>query len=185
MIAEEIKKALNLTEVLMIPAGQPQSKPREVLTSARERLEMLELAVAGKPGLKVSAIEVERKGPSFTADTLLELKNSYGRDYELYFILGWDNLAQIPTWHEPSRILNLAYLVAVPRPGFKRPTLKALEGVLPGVTDRVIFMDNPRIDISATEVRERVAKGESIDHLVPETVVAYIKKHKLYQNLEM
>jgi GTP-binding protein len=182
LIAEEVKKSLELDEVLIVPAGQPQTRSYDIVSPARQRLEMLELAVAGKKGLKISKIEIERDGPSYTVDTLMELKKSYGNQYEIYFILGWDSLAQIPTWHEPSRILNLCYLAAVPRPGSKRPSLKTMEGVLPGITDRVIFMDGPKIDISATEVREKVSKGETITHLVPETVVEYIKKHKLYTN---
>lgn len=182
MMAEEVKKSLDLTEVLLIPAGQPQTRPDENITPARQRLEMLELAVEGKPGLKVSSIEIERKGPSYTVDTLLEMKNKY-KGYEIYFILGWDSLAQLPAWHEPSRIINLCYLVAVPRPGYKRPALKTLEGVLPGINDRVIFTDGPKNDISATEIRERIARGEPIDHLVPEAVAKYIVKNKLYTNL--
>lgn len=181
-IAEEVKKSLELSEVLMIPAGQPQTRSYGLVTPAKQRLEMLELAVAGKAGIKVSAIEIERKGPSFTIDTLIELKNKYGRDYELYFILGWDSLEQLPAWHEPSRIVNLCYLVAVPRPGYKKPSLKSLEGVLPGISEKVIFMDSPKIDISATEVRERVARGESIDDMVPPAVAEYIKKHRLYNS---
>jgi GTPase len=183
MIAEEVKQALDLAEIIIVPAGQPQTKRLETVTPAYMRLEMLELAVRGKPDFKVSDIEIERKGPSFTVDTLLEMKNRY-KGYEIFFILGWDSLAQIPTWHEPSRIINLCTLVAVPRPGYKRPTLKQLEGVLPGITERVIFMDRPRLDISATGIRERVGQGEPIDHLVPEAVAGYIKKHKLYTNVE-
>jgi len=182
MMAEEVKRSLDLAEVLLIPAGQPQSRPNENITPARQRREMLELAVAGKPDLKISAIEIERKGPSFTVDTLMELRKTYGSGHELYFILGWDSLEQLPAWHEPSRLMNLCYLAAVPRPGYKRPVLKALEGVLPGITERVIFMDGPKVDISATEVRELAAKGEPIGHLVPEAVARYIQKNKLYTN---
>ena len=183
MIAEEVRQSLDLSEVLIIPAGQPQTKRPESVTQARQRLEMLKLAVEGKPELKISNIEIERKGPTFTVDTLVELKNQY-KGYELYFILGWDSLEQLPTWHEPSRIINLCYLVAVPRPGVKKPSLKVLEGVLPGITEKVIFMDKPRIDISATEIREKAARGESISHLVQETVEMYIKKNKLYSTNE-
>ncbi|OGO01348.1 MAG: hypothetical protein A2Y90_00540, partial [Chloroflexi bacterium RBG_13_52_12] len=181
MMAEEARESLGLSEVLMVPAGQPMSKPNDMVTPARQRLEMLQLAVAGKPGLKVSTIEIERKGPSYTADTIAEIRSAYGGGYEIYFILGWDSLAQLPDWYEPSRLISMCYLVAVPRPGWKRPTLKSLEGVLPAIKNRVIFMDGPRVDISATEIRKLAARGESIDHLVPEPVAEYIKKNKLYQ----
>ncbi|MHB8104381.1 MAG: GTPase ObgE [Dehalococcoidales bacterium] len=180
MIAEAAKTALELSEVLIVPAGQPMSKPSATVAPAKQRLEMLRLAVEGSPYLKVSALEIERKGPSYTSDTIAEIKKKSGKGEELYFILGWDSLAQLPTWHEPSKIISMCTLVAVPRPGYAKPSLKSLEGILPGVSDKVIFLEKPRIDISATEVRELAAKGESIDHLVPEAVAKYIKKNKLY-----
>ncbi len=179
MIAEEAKTSLELNEVLLVPAGQPMSRSNENVTPAKHRLAMLQLAAEGSQYLKVSTAEIERRGPSYTADTIAAIRKKSGRD-ELYFILGWDRLAQLPDWHEPSKIINLCTLVAVPRPGYAKPSLKALEGVLPGISQKVIFLDKPRVDISATEIRELAAKGESIDHLVPEAVAQYIKKHKLY-----
>jgi len=181
MMAEEAKAALDLAEVLLVPAGQPMSKTSDTVTPAQHRLEMLRLAAAGSPYLKVSPIEIERKGPSYTVDTIAEMKKTYGKNDEIYFILGWDSLAQLPDWHEPSRLINTCFLVAVPRPGWSRPGIKALEGVLPGISKKVIFLDRPKVDISATAIRELAAKGESIDHLVPKTVAEYIKKNKLYK----
>jgi nicotinate-nucleotide adenylyltransferase len=110
------------------------------------------------------------------------MKKLYARGDELYFILGWDSLEQLPDWHEPSRLVNSCYLVAVPRPGWKRPNIKALEGILPGITQKVIWLDKPRVDIGATAIRELAARGEPIDHLVPKTVAEYIRKNKLYIN---
>jgi GTP-binding protein len=180
MVVEEAKTALDLSEVVLVPAGQPMSRPNVNVTPAKQRLAMLNLAVEGSPYLKVSSIEIERKGPSYTADTIAELKKKSGRGSELYFILGWDSLEQLPTWHEPSKIISLCTLVAVPRPGYSKPSLKTLEGVLPGISDKVIILDKPKVDISATEIRELAAQGESIEHLVPEAVAKYIKKNKLY-----
>jgi GTP-binding protein len=180
LIAEEARAALDLDEVLLMPAGQPMSRDYEKVTTARHRLEMLRLAVADNPELKVSTVEIERQGPSYTVDTISELKKDYGRSDEIYFILGWDSLAQLPDWHEPNRLVSLCYLVAVPRPGWKRPVLKSLEGVLPGISKKVIFLDKPRVDISATDIRELARKGESISHLVPKAVAEYIRKNKLY-----
>jgi GTP-binding protein len=179
MISEEAKTALDLSEVLLIPAGQPMSRPNENITPAKHRLTMLQLAVEGKPYLKVSSMEIERKGPSYTSDTIAEIKKKSG-GVEIYFILGWDSLAQLPDWHEPFKIINQCTLVAVPRPGYAKPSLKPLEGILPGITQKVIFLDKPRIDISATEIREMAAEGESIDQVVPEAVAQYIKKNRLY-----
>ncbi len=180
MVAEAAKTALELNEVILVPAGQPMSRPNENVTPAKHRLAMLQLAAEGSPYLKVSSMEIERKGPSYTADTIAALKKKSGGGNELYFILGWDSLAQLPDWHEPSKIISLCTLVAVPRPGYAKPSLKALEGVLPGISQKVIFLEKPSVDISATEVRKLAVKGESIDHLVPEAVAQYIKKNKLY-----
>jgi len=179
-IAEEAKVALELSEVILIPAGQPMSRPNDTITPAKQRLEMLKLAVAGSDYLKVSSVEIERKGPSYTVDTIAEIRKKSGSGDEIYFILGWDSLAQIPDWHEPSRLINMCFLVAVPRPGWAKPSLKALEGVIPGISKKVILLDKPQVDISATAIREKVAAGESIDHLVPGGVAEYIKKNKLY-----
>lgn len=180
MMAEEARDALSLSEVLLVPAGQPMSKVSERITSAAHRLAMLCLAVAGKHSLKVSAMEIERPGPSYTVDTIAGLRNRYNSEDELYFILGWDSLEQLPEWHEPARIISLCFLVAVPRPGWSRPDLKALEADVPGISERVVFLEKPRVDINASAIREMAARGETIDHFVPEPVVDYIKEHKLY-----
>jgi len=180
MMAKEAKEALELDEVLMIPAGQPMSKPNEAITSARHRLEMLKLAVEGIPYLKISTIEIEREGPSYTADTLAELREKSKGGDELYFILGWDSLAQLPNWRQPSRIISMCTLVAVPRPGCAKPRLRQLEAALPGISKTVIFLDKPRVDISATVIRELAAGGQALDELVPKPVAEYIKKNKIY-----
>jgi nicotinate-nucleotide adenylyltransferase len=179
-MAEEVRKALGLEEILLVPAGEPVSKKALRITPASHRLEMLRLAAADKPHLKVSTIEMERPGPSYTADTLAELKNKYGDKAEIYFILGWDSLSQLPEWREPGRIIGMCHLVAVPRPGFPGPDLDALERALPGISGKVVLMDKPRLDISASAVREMAARSESIERLVPAPVAAYIRKNRLY-----
>jgi len=180
LIAEEAHKALGLTEVLMVPAWQPVSKPQAIITTPEQRLEMLVLAIQGKPYLKISTLEYERKGPSYTVDTIEELINIYGKGYEMYFILGWDSLALLTTWHEPKRLIKKCYLVAVPRPGHVKPDIKKIEKDIPGITGKVIFLDKPNIDISATAIRGIAGMGDTIDHLVPEKVAKYINENKLY-----
>ena len=180
ILAEEVRARLNLAEVLFVPAGQPWLKVASPISPAEHRVEMVRLAIADKPYFKLSTIEIERAGPTYTVDTIAELKARLGAGDELYFILGWDNLAQLPLWKEPSRLIRMCHLVAVPRPGYPRPDLKALEAVIPGLSQRVMFMDKPEIDISASVIRSRVAQGLPIHHLVPEPVNRYIKQHKLY-----
>jgi nicotinate-nucleotide adenylyltransferase len=179
-VAEEVTARLNLSEIIFMPAGQPWLKAHNIISSAEHRLEMVRLAIAGRPAFKLSTMEIERAGPTYTVDTLAELGRQLGPGQELFFILGWDNLTQLPEWREPSRLIKLCQLVAVPRVDYPPPDLKSLESALPGLTQRVILLDEPRIDISASEIRRRVGRGLSIHHLVPEPVDEYIRQHKLY-----
>jgi nicotinate-nucleotide adenylyltransferase len=180
IVAEEVKTRLNLAEIIFVPAGQPWLKAAKPISPAEHRLQMLRLAIADKPYFKLSSIEIERTGPSYTVDTITELRDKFGSEDELFFILGWDSLAELPQWREPSRLIKMCYLVAVPRPGYPRPKLKTLEVIIRGLSQRVMLMKKPEIDISASAIRERVARGLSIRHLVPEPVNRYIKEHKLY-----
>jgi len=180
IIAEEVRTRLNLAEVLFVPAGQPWLKTSSPISAAEHRVQMVRLAIADKPYFRLSTMEIERAGYSYTVDTIAELQGQVGAGDELFFILGWDNLAQLPQWHEPSRLVKMCRLVAVPRVGYVVPDLNSLEAVIPGLSQRVVLLDKPEIDIDATEIRNRVAQGLSVSHLVPEPVERYIKEHGLY-----
>jgi nicotinate-nucleotide adenylyltransferase len=183
-MAGEARESLGLDKVLMVPAGRPVSVKKASLTGAQHRLAMLRLAVADEPHLEVSTIETDRPGPSYTVDTMAALRERYGTAAEIYFILGDDSLAQLPAWHEPRRLIKLCRLAAVPRPGYPRPDLEALEAKLPGIAARVTLLTGPHLDISATDIRARAARGESIADLVPEPVAVYIKMQELYQDYQ-
>ena len=183
VVAEEARAALNLAEILFVPAGQPQLKENTPISAAAHRVEMVRLALADKPYFRLSTMEIERGGPSYTVDTIAELQAGFGAGNELFLILGWDSLAELPKWREPSRLIAMCRLVVAPRPGYSRPELNALETVIPGISQRVTIMDKPEIDISASDIRNRVAQGLSIRHLVPEPVNRYIKQHELYITL--
>lgn len=180
LVAEEARAQLNLAEVLFVPAGQPWLKGDSPIAAAEHRVQMLRLAIAPYPYFRLSTVEVERAGASYTVDTVSALQAQLGSGDELVFILGWDALAQLPRWREPSRLITMCRLVAVPRPGYPPPDLNSLEAVIPGLSRRLIQMEKPEVDIGATEIRTRVARGLTIRHLVPEAVDDYIKKHKLY-----
>lgn len=180
LLAEEVRARLNLTGTLFVPAGQPWLKVDNPISSAEHRVEMVRLAIADRPYFKLEAMEVGRPGHSYTVDTIDELKAQLGSGDELFFILGADNLAELPLWREPSRLITMCHLVVVPRPDYPLPDLKALEAIIPGLSQRVMLMDKPEIDISASVIRYRVARGLSIHHLVPEPVDEYIRQHKLY-----
>ncbi len=180
VVAEEVRARLNLDEVLFIPAGQPWLKADTPISEAERRVQMVRLAIAEKPYFKLSTIEVERDGPSYTVDTITELQAQLGVGSRLLFILGWENLAQLPQWREPVRLIKMCRLVAVPRVGCPIPDLGSLEAIIPGLSQRVIILDKPEVDISASVIRQRVAQGLSIRYLVPEAVAEYIKQNKLY-----
>ena len=181
-IAEESRKQLDLDEVVLVPAGQPLLKENSTVLAAAHRVQMIQLVITTRPFLKLSVVEIEQEGPAYTVDTLGKLREQRARDDQLFLILGWDNLARFAQWREPSRIIELCRLVAVPRRGGMLADLQVLESAVPGLTQRLVILDIPVIDISATEIRNRVARGLPVDHLVPEPVDQYIKQHKLYLN---
>ena len=180
IVAEEVRVQLRLAEVLFVPAGQPWLKLNSSISAAEHRVEMVRLAIAGKPCFKLSTVEIERPGPSYTIDTITELREQLGVGDELFFILGCDNLARLSQWKETSRLIKMCYLVVVPRPGYAFPSLESLEALIPGLSRNVVLLDKPEVDIDATEIRSRVAQGLSISQLVPEPVERYIKQHGLY-----
>ena len=179
-VAEAVKTRLSLAEVIFVPAGQPWLKADNFISAAGHRVQMVRLAIAGKPPFRLSTTEIDRPSPTYTVDTMAELREQIGAKDELYFILGWDNLAELARWREPARLIRLCYLVAVPRPGYPLPDLKRLAKDIPGLSPRIIILDKPEVDISATEIRKRVAQGKPINDLVPHAVVEYIKQHRLY-----
>lgn len=182
-VAEEARARLDMDEVIFVPAGRPYFKADAHISAVEHRLNMLRLAIGDKPYFKLSTTELERSGPSYTVDTIAELKSQLDEGDEVFFILGWDSLAWFHRWHEPSRLISMCKLVGVPRPGYPAPDIKAMESAIPGLSQRVILLDKPEIEISATEIRERVRRGLPIGHLVPEAVERYIRKHRLYSTL--
>jgi len=180
IIAEEIRGQLDLAEVLFVPAGEPWLKTNNSISPAEHRVQMLRLAIADEPSFKLSTIEIERAGPSYTVDTIAQFKSQIGTEDRLFFILGWDNLMQLPQWREPSRLVQMCSLVAVPRVGYPSPDLNTLEAAIPGLSQGVILLHTPQIEISSSEIRHRVTRGLSIHHLVPEPVEKYIREHNLY-----
>lgn len=182
-VAEEVVARLDLPRILFIPAGQPWLKLNNAnaISPVQHRLAMVRLGIAGNPRFKLSTVEIERPGPSYSVDTIAQLRSQLDKDDEIFFILGWDNLMQLPQWHKPELLIEMCRLVAVPRVDFPLLDLPALEKKLPGITERVILFDKPRIDINASEIRRRAAKGLSIGDFVPKAVESYIKEHGLYR----
>ncbi len=180
-IAESVMSGVGLDEVIFMPASQTPLKEDCDILAAEHRVEMVKLAIEGIPCFKLSMIEMERGGPSYTIDTIVELKNIVEEEDAIFFIMGCDSLAGISRWKEPGRLIRVCRLVAVPRPGIDIPDLTSLENEVPGISENVIILDGPHIDISATEIREKVSEGLPISNLVPRPVEEYIKQHGLYR----
>lgn len=179
IIAEESRYRFQLERVLFIPAGNPPHKPDEPISNREDRFRMTELAIEGNPGFEMSDIEFKREGPSFTVDTLRELKTIYGEEASLFFITGADSILDIPKWYKPDEIVRLCTLIAAVRPGYD---LKDVEQKLPkNYLTNIEFLETPEIDISSTEIRRRVATGEPIKYLLPLAVENYIFSKGLYK----
>ena len=180
-VAHEAWVRLELSCVIFVPAGQPYLKSEMSVSPAADRFEMVRLAISPYPYFRISSTEIDRLGPTYTVDTLAELKAELDTQSELFFLMGWDSMAQLPKWRQAVEIIRLSRLVAVPRPGYSRPDIEAMEHDIPGIGGRVLFLDMPPMDVSATQIRGSVANGESIADLVPENVEEYIKKRGLYR----
>ena len=180
-IAEECRVRLGLERILFIPAGEPPHKRDRLISPTRHRVAMVRLAIASNPWFELSLIEVNRLGPSFTVDTLVRLREERGPETEMYFIVGTDALAEIPTWHEPAQVVSLCQIVAVPRPGFEDFEPASLEWAIPGAARRIHVLAAPELRISSCDLRRRVADGLPIKYQVPEAVERYIYCHGLYR----
>jgi nicotinate-nucleotide adenylyltransferase len=176
-VAEEAREVLDLERILFVPAGQPPHKPAGEVTSIEHRLAMVELAIADNRAFELSRIEVDRPGPSYTVDTLETLAAGGDR---VTVILSAETFAELPTWHEPWRLFEAARVAVAPRWGYPAPDPDWLAATFPGREDRVSYLEGPRLGVSSTALRARVAAGRSIRYLVPQLVAAYIAANNLY-----
>jgi nicotinate-nucleotide adenylyltransferase len=171
--ASEVAGLFGLDEVVFVPTGQPWQKTERAVSPAEDRYLMTVIATASNPRFSVSRVDVDREGPTYTIDTLTDLHDQRP-DAELFFITGADALAQILSWRDADRFLRLAHFVGVTRPGF---TLA--DGHLP--QGAVSLVEIPALAISSTDCRDRVARGMPVWYLVPDGVVQYIEKRRLYR----
>lgn len=176
-IAEEARDALGLTRILFVPAGRPPHKPEAEVTDVRHRVAMVELAIADNDAFELDRIEVDRPGPSYTVDTVEALAAAA----DLTVILSAETFAELPAWHEPDRLFEAARVAVVPREGYPAPDPAWLSATFPGREGRVTYLEGPRLGLSSTAIRARVAAGRSIRYLVPASVEAYIADNHLYR----
>jgi nicotinate-nucleotide adenylyltransferase len=178
VLAENSRVQLGLERVFFVLAGQPPHKPRCPVASSHHRLAMVKAAVAGNSSFAVSCIDLDRPGPHYTVDMLALLGQEYPAA-ELYFLMGGDSLVHFITWRDPVGIVRRAWLAVMQRPGHV-PDMEALERAVPGITRRLAWLDVPRLDISSSDLRQRVREGLPLRYLVPRPVEAYIREQRLY-----
>ncbi|GLZ00894.1 nicotinate-nucleotide adenylyltransferase [Actinoplanes sp. NBRC 103695] len=172
--ASEVAARFRLDEVVFVPTGEPWQKPPDV-TPAEDRYLMTVIATASNPQFQVSRADIDRSGPTYTVDTLRDLRAVYGPEAELFFITGADALARILSWKDALEVFSLAHFVGVTRPGFEL-TDKHLP---PG---KVTLVEVPAMAISSSDCRNRVRSGKPVWYLVPDGVVQYIAKRGLYRD---
>src|SRR5215471_19793661 len=172
--ASEVAHDFTLDEVIFVPTGEPYQKDHRQVSPAEDRYLMTVIATASNPKFSVSRIDIDRGGPTYTIDTLRDLRAERGDEAELFFITGADALAQIMSWQDVNELFKLAHFVGVTRPGHR------LTGDgLP--EDKVSLVEVPALAISSTNCRQRVARGAPIWYLVPDGIVQYIAKRRLYR----
>jgi nicotinate-nucleotide adenylyltransferase len=199
-IARQARDVLSLDRILFIPTGLPPHKSGETLAPAKDRYEMVRLAIASDPAFSVSDVEISRPGKSYTVDTVRELQQQYGPQTRLYFLIGLDAFLDFPTWREPGMLLDLCSFVVISRPGISFQPLAAMK-LLPAIPQdslaaldagrrsklevplshhQLICLHVPPIHVSASDIRTKVRQAEPVAHLLPPSVESYIIYHHLY-----
>jgi nicotinate-nucleotide adenylyltransferase len=175
-------ESMDLEKVLFMPAAQPPHKQRRGVTAAADRLLMTRIAIDGDPAFELTAIEMERTGPSYTIDSVIELERACGPDVQLFLIMAADSLAQVDTWRDPQRLLERVEWVIGPRPGTEMPDASQLAERFGPRADRIHLLTGPSLDVSSSEIRRRVAAGQTIRYLVPRRVDELIAVRGLYRH---
>jgi nicotinate-nucleotide adenylyltransferase len=172
--ASEVAQFFILDEVVFVPTGQPWQKDDRKVSPSEDRYLMTVIATASNPRFSVSRIDIDRGGPTYTIDTLRDLRAERGEDAELFFITGADALSRMMSWQDANELFELAHFVGCTRPGHRLTGHGLPE-------DRVSLLEIPALAISSTDCRERVAHGQPIWYLVPDGIVQYIAKRQLYR----
>jgi nicotinate-nucleotide adenylyltransferase len=173
--ANEVASLFDLDEVVFVPTGEPWQKSDRSVSPAEDRYLMTVVATASNPLFSVSRIDIDRPGPTYTIDTLHDLRETYGGDAELFFITGADALAQILGWRNAEEMFALAHFIGVSRPGYEPADIAAFPA------GSVTLVEVPALAISSSDCRERVGRDHPVWYLVPDGVVQYISKRRLYR----
>jgi nicotinate-nucleotide adenylyltransferase len=178
--ATEVWSALHLDQLVFMPAGQPPHKRDLAISAAHHRVRMLELATAGRAQFALSALDLAPDHPSYTADLLAHLRDTWGAAHDLFFVMGEDSLRDFPRWYAPARVAALAQLAVVTRPNVT-VDLDTIVRAVPALAGRVHCVAIPQLDVASHDLRARVAAGRPIAYQVPAEVEAYIAQMGLYR----
>ncbi|HNR03725.1 MAG TPA: nicotinate-nucleotide adenylyltransferase [Bacillota bacterium] len=180
--AEAARIEFGLCKVIFMPVGNPPHKQSQAISDAEHRYRMTALATSSNSGFEVSRLEVDKAGITYTFDTMKELRNIYGEAPAIYFITGADAVLELLTWYKLGELLTLCKFIAVTRPGFD---ICKLEQKIAEITSKydgeIICLEVPLLEISSTDIRERIRSGKPVKYLLPEEVEAYIHKNGLYK----
>ena len=179
VLAETARVQLGLVRVLFVPAGEPPHKPGRPITPAHHRAAMVEAAIADNPAFALSRVDLDRPGPHYTVEMLALLRREHP-EVAFFFLMGGDSLAQLLTWHDPAGIVRQATLAVMRRPDWEAD-LAALGREVPGIRQRLVWLDVPRLDISGSDLRQRARRGLPLRYLVPPAVEVYIRQRHLYR----
>jgi nicotinate-nucleotide adenylyltransferase len=182
IVAEVLRHALALERVIFLPAGRPPHKPTQELAHDADRLRMLTLALAGAPCFEVSTVDLDRPGPSYTAESLRVLRGQLPADCELYFLIGQDSLRDFPTWHAPDEIARQARLGVALRPGVTT-TVEAVNRAVPETIGRIELVPVPLIEVASRAIRANIRAGGPYRFQVPPAVADYIAARGLYRSV--
>jgi len=179
ILAAEAVEQLSLERLLWVLAKDPPHKQDLTKSNVHDRLEMVRLAIQDNPAFELSRIDIDRPGPHYSIDTVAFVKKAYSTT-ECILIIGGDSLHDLPTWHKPSVLIDSVTAFGIMRRPDDQVDMDQLEGQLPGITRKSIFMEIPLINISANHIREQVKCGKHFQYFVPEAVYEYIINKKLY-----
>lgn len=180
IISEEVREKFNLDYVLFVPARVPPHK-QESAKEAIHRYNMVKLAIKGNPRFCVSDIEMKRNGPSYTIDTLREFRQIYGKDTDLYFIAGTDTIRDLPNWNDHKELLSLCEFIGATRPD-GTDDIEDIITYFGDLGSRIHRLRVPKLEISSTELRQRLKEGRNVRYLLPDAVLQYIKIHGVYKH---
>ena len=184
IVARAVLEQASLDRILFLPSASPPHKQVVDLLACEHRAEMVRLAIADEPGLEFSDFDLTRKGPSYTIDTVLHFHRTLGEDVALHWIIGADSLAELMTWHRVSELVDACRIVTAGRVGWDRESWGALRRELDDAQVQRLeadVLDTPVIQISSSEIRDRIRRGLSVRFSIPDAVLAYIDAHGLYR----